>query len=129
MKKLIYRAFIVMLLSLLPAFCFGQAVYEGQLINADTEEGLMDATVTLLKSKQATASNYQGYFRLIADYTITNDTIVVTHVGFKAFRLPVTGYQPNIFIKLEPTIGQLAEVTVGATKAKKRLSKTLTMLT
>ncbi len=108
-----------MLAMILPACTFGQTVYEGQVINAETEEGLMYATVTLLKTKHATSSNYQGYFRLIADYTMTNDTIVVSHVGFKTFRLPVSGYQPNIFIKLEPTSGQLAEVTVGATKVKK----------
>ncbi len=118
MINLNYKPFLITLAFLLPAYCFAQTVYEGQVINAVTQDALIKATVTLLKAKEGTATNQQGYFRLIVDKTVANDTLVVSFVGFKTKKVPVVAYHPNMFISLEPATGQLAQVTVGPTKAK-----------
>jgi hypothetical protein len=97
-----------------------QTVYEGQVVNAITQEALIKASVTLQKAKQGTASNQQGYFRLIVENSLPNDTLIVTFVGFKTSKLAVSAYQPNVFIGLDPVSGQLAQVTVGATKARQK---------
>ncbi|MFD2863938.1 carboxypeptidase-like regulatory domain-containing protein [Mucilaginibacter antarcticus] len=102
------------LLCLFPALLKAQTVYEGQVINAVTDEALVKASVTLSKAKTGTATNQQGYFRLIVDETIANDSLVVSFVGFKSYNLAVADYQPNIFIRLQPATNQLSQVNIGA---------------
>jgi hypothetical protein len=106
------------ILCLLPVIAHAQSVYEGQVINSVTQEPLNKATVTLLKAKQATATNQQGYFRLIVDQPIITDTLAVSFVGFKTYYLPLSAYQENIFIRLTPAINQLEQVNIGSNKAK-----------
>ncbi len=103
---------------LCPVFTSAQTVYEGQVINAVTDEALVNAGVILQNNKRGTTTNQQGYFRLIVDETIAADSLVVSFVGFTSFKLPVAASQQNILIELQPANNQLSQVNIGATKAK-----------
>ncbi|MGF7077937.1 carboxypeptidase-like regulatory domain-containing protein [Mucilaginibacter sp. UYCu711] len=117
MIRLNYR-YILLLLNFLPAFCFGQAVYQGQVINAITETPVGDVNVTLIKAKSTTKTNEHGYFRLIVDHNIANDTLAFTYVGYKTFLLPLSLYQNQIFIPLTPANNQLAQVNIRSGELK-----------
>jgi hypothetical protein len=103
---------------LLPTFCLGQGMYQGQVINAITETPISDVNVTLLKAKSSTKTNEQGYFRLIIDQNIANDTLAFSYVGYKTFLLPVSLYQNKIFIPLTPSNNQLAQVNIRSGELK-----------
>ncbi len=121
MVNLTYHRFfiiITLMLWVLPLISHAQQVYEGQVINAVTEEPLANATAALIKANTATASNNQGYYRLIVEKTLTTDTLVFSFVGYKTYRLPVSDYQNRMFIRLEPANNQLAQVNIGADKIK-----------
>jgi hypothetical protein len=109
---------ISFLLCLLPFFLKAQTVYEGQVINAVTQDALVNATVALQQGKQATATNQQGYFQLIIDEKISADTLIISFVGFKTYRLAVAASQQNILVELQSQTNQLAQVDIGTTKAK-----------
>jgi hypothetical protein len=107
-----------MMICLMPVFCFGQGVYQGQVMNAVTEYPLSDVTVILLKSKLRTNTNEQGYFRLVVDEKIANDTLSFSYVGYKTFLLPISAYQNKIFVTLTPANNQLAQVNINSNKLK-----------
>lgn len=117
MTQQTYR-YILLLLCCLPVFCFGQSLYQGQVINAITEVPIGNVNVTLLKGKLGTKTNEQGYFRLIVDKNIPNDTLAFSYVGYKTFLLPVSLYQNKIFIPLTPSNDQLAQVNIRSGELK-----------
>ncbi|MES2428546.1 MAG: carboxypeptidase-like regulatory domain-containing protein [Bacteroidota bacterium] len=106
------------MLLMLPSFCFAQAVYEGQVLNKNTELAIPNVNVILLKQKKSTQTNTQGYFRLITETPLPDDTLVFSSVGYQTYRLPVSAYQKQIFILLEPVNNQLTEVNINASKLK-----------
>jgi hypothetical protein len=109
---------IVALLCLVPKLTHAQEVYDGQVINKVTELAIPGVTVILLKEKIATQTNERGYFNLTSENKILNDTLVFSSVGYKTFKLPVSAYQPQIFIMLQASTTQLNEVNIGNSKIK-----------
>jgi hypothetical protein len=118
MLNLKYHFYLLFILALLPSFCKAQVVYEGQIVNSVTEAPLTDATVTLKKAKQATASNNQGYYRFIVETPLTGDTLIFSFVGYKTLVLPVSAYLNTMVIKLEPVNNELAQVNINAGKLR-----------
>ncbi|MES2809703.1 MAG: carboxypeptidase-like regulatory domain-containing protein [Bacteroidota bacterium] len=110
------KYYLLPLLLLLPCLCFGQADFEGQVINKTTEMPILGVTVRSLKGKIATQTNERGYYSLSNDTPQPNDTLQYSYVGYKTLRLPVSAYQPKMFIALEPLTIQLNEVRIGNSK-------------
>ncbi|NNU34623.1 hypothetical protein HK413_12060 [Mucilaginibacter sp. S1162] len=75
MLRITYHYFILFILFLLPTLCFGQAVYEGQVIDKETERAIPSVTVTLVKAKFVTKTNERGYFKLSADNPVDGDAL------------------------------------------------------
>ncbi|MFD2147189.1 carboxypeptidase-like regulatory domain-containing protein [Mucilaginibacter antarcticus] len=109
---------IILLMLLLPSFCFGQDSFEGQVINKTTELPILGVTVRLLKGKIATQTNERGYYTLSNDEPKPNDSLQYSYVGYKTLRLAVSAYVPQMFIALEPNAIQLAEVRIANTKTQ-----------
>jgi hypothetical protein len=118
MVNLTYTKFLLIILLTLPSFCFAQAVYDGQVLNKSTEIAIPNVNVTLLKQKTATPTNIQGYFRLITETPLPDDTLVFSSVGYQTYRLAVSAYQKQMFILLEAVNNKLNEVNINANKAK-----------
>jgi hypothetical protein len=109
---------IVALLCLVPKLTRAQDVYDGQVINKVTELPIPGVTVILLKQKAATQTNERGYFSLSPEKPVANDTLQFSSVGYKTFKLPVSAYQPQMFILLEASNTQLNEVLISNKKIK-----------
>ncbi|MES2428544.1 MAG: carboxypeptidase-like regulatory domain-containing protein [Bacteroidota bacterium] len=117
-QHLTYPKLLLIILLMLPTFSFAQAVYEGQVLNKNTELAVPNVSVILLKQKTGTQTNTQGYFNLVTETPIPNDTLVFSSVGYQTYRLPVSGYQKQMFVLLEASNTQLNEVTITNQKIK-----------
>jgi hypothetical protein len=118
MVNLTYPKLLLIMLLMLPSFCFAQAVYNGQVLNKVTELAIPNVSVILLKEKTGTQTNTQGYFILATPDPLPNDTLVFSCVGYKTYRLPVSVYQKQMFVLLEAINTQLNEVTITNQKMR-----------
>ncbi|MES2809706.1 MAG: carboxypeptidase-like regulatory domain-containing protein, partial [Bacteroidota bacterium] len=109
---------ITFLLCLPSMLCFGQTVYEGQVINKVTELPLPGITVKLLKGGLGTQTNAQGYFRITIENAVTNDTLQFSSIGYNTFKQPVTTKPLQMIIMLNASNTALNEVRVTAEKSK-----------
>ncbi|GAA4085185.1 carboxypeptidase-like regulatory domain-containing protein [Mucilaginibacter panaciglaebae] len=113
-----YRYLLISLLCWLPIRSFAQRVYEGQVVNKVTEAPLKNATVALLKAKLAVATDDQGYYKLVVNKPVTNDTLQFSFVGYDTYLLPAANYQPKMFIPLTPANNRLKQVDIAGNKIK-----------
>ena len=117
-QHLTYPKLLLIILLMLPTFSFAQAVYEGQVLNKTTELAVPNVSVILLKQKTGTQTNTQGYFNLVTEDLVPNDTLIFSSVGYQTYRLPVSAYQKQMFVLLEASNTQLNEVRIGNQKIK-----------
>jgi len=102
----------------LPFISKGQVIYEGQIVDKNTELAVPGVTVRLLKEKTGVITNDQGYFVLTSNNTVPNDTLVFSSVGYHTFQLPVSAYKDNLFLLLHPSNTELDEVSITNRKLK-----------
>jgi hypothetical protein len=93
---------------------------DGQVVDKQTELAIPGVTVKLLKAGRATQTTAQGYFEFNADSTRT-DTLSFTSIGYKPYKLVVTGGQRQLFITLERSVTSLNQVDVNGKKAKDQI--------
>ncbi|GAB3936221.1 carboxypeptidase-like regulatory domain-containing protein [Mucilaginibacter myungsuensis] len=108
MRHLIY----CFLLIIGPGIASAQKIFEGQVVDKETEATVPGVTVKLLKEGKGTQTNNRGYYKLISADTIANDSLHFTSIGYKTLRVPVTAYQQGMFIELEASTTELKGVTI-----------------
>jgi hypothetical protein len=118
MIRLNYHYLLFLILCFSPALCFGQDVYDGQVINSVTDIAIPSVTVKLLRERVATQTNERGYFSLAYESHEKNDTLQFSCVGYKPFKLPVSAYLPHVLIALEAANTELNEVLINNKKVK-----------
>jgi len=101
-----------------PIIGYGQVVYDGQVVDKNTELAVRGVTVRLLKENIAASTSDQGYFRLVSNNAVSNDTLVFSSVGYHTFRLPVSAYRKNLYLLLHPSSTNLQEVGITNRKLK-----------
>ena len=79
----------------LPIISYGQTVYDGQVVDKNTEFPVTGVTVQLLKAKIGTVTSDQGYFMLSVENAVLNDTLIFSAVGYRTFQMPVSAYRKN----------------------------------
>jgi hypothetical protein len=97
---------------LAPAACFAQTV-SGIVIDADTQTGLSKVSIQTSHSGSH-LTDESGNFRIGFSHGMERDTLVITHVGYKQERLPVSGLmgKGRTIINLRQDIMMLPEVIV-----------------
>ena len=88
-------------------------IFRGKVIDRDGKEALPYSSISVQKRNIGTISNADGDFELKIFDTMPNDTVVVSCLGYKQFRLPVREISPDaITILLQPTTFQIREIKV-----------------
>lgn len=109
---------------LFPFYTISQITYSGKVINRKTKEAIPFATVGLIKENTGTTSNEDVSFSLQSKNTKTNDTLLISCVGYATLQMPVSTQQPaNISIELTEQATLLKEVVV--TSKRQRQTTTL----
>lgn len=130
-----FRAITLFILAFNCWPCFAQTtVYiSGMILDADTRKPLHFASIGIIGRPLGTVANEQGEFDFTLPKDVLNDSIVITHLGYKSYRNKISaltrGGQP-ILMKSTPLV--LGEVMVEETRltaksivamAKKRLTQ------
>ncbi len=93
------------------------ALIRGTIINADTKEPLVGATITIKGTSISVVSDNKGYFEI---NTTTGQALIITYIGYVSKEIRITGAQ-TLSIRLEPSANHLDEVVVtGYTSQRKK---------
>jgi hypothetical protein len=88
-------------------------LFRGKLLDHDHKEQVPYASISVLRNNLGTISNIDGDFELKLPDTMIHDTVVVSCMGYKPFRLPVSQITPEpVTIYLWPANIQLQEIKV-----------------
>jgi hypothetical protein len=117
-QHLTYPKLLLIMLLMLPSFCFAQEVYEGQAVDQKTELPILNVTIRSAKQRIATSANDQGYFKLTLPNAAINDTLIFTSIGYETFRLPLKNYLKQMFIKMQQSNTLLNKVTINNEQIK-----------
>lgn len=103
--------------TILPSFIYGQINYTGSVVNKRNGEKIPFASVGLIKENTGINADEYGYFLLISNKNIAADTLIVSCVGFKTFKLPLNKQvNENLLIALDEKNSELGEVIITSGK-------------
>jgi outer membrane receptor protein involved in Fe transport len=112
--------FIIVMTALILLPLPGQQVItklQGLIRDAGSGNPIPNVNVYLRAGQKGTASNHEGYFELVIENSDSQDTLVVSCLGYKVVQIPVGEYTNDRIIKLLPEILQTEkEITVYAGK-------------
>lgn len=113
-KQLILIAFL-----LISGILSAQAVLRGKVINAETSESLVGATIQVDGMVKSAITNADGIFEISLDKP-TPIVLVVSYVGFATVKENFTEdvFGKNIEIALTPKALELGDVVVSATRSR-----------
>lgn len=98
------------------SFAQSEKVLNGKIVDFTTFMPIESASVYMQNSTIGTVSNVDGKFSLVVPpkYTSENDTLVISSIGFKSFKVAITDFDPSEDIFLEEDIASLDEVVLIA---------------
>jgi CarboxypepD_reg-like domain len=104
---------LLIILSFLPLYFFGQISYEGKVINAKSKAVISFATIGLMKENIGTNANEDGNFILTSKSNQINDTLIISCVGFVTQKIPLDGNsKTNLVIELTNKVIMFNEIIV-----------------
>jgi len=103
-------------------YCQQYGYIFGEVIDSKTTEPVPYATVRLKNSQVGIHSNAEGDFRILNEPEFQSDSLIVTCIGYRRLSMPFDRLKASRFnyLKLEPNIYGLNEVTVTARKKRLR---------
>ncbi len=88
-------------------------LFRGRVTDREQKEILPYTSISILRSHIGTISNIDGDFELKIPESMNRDTVVVSHIGYRQFRQPISEItNENCIISLQPTTIQLKEIKV-----------------
>lgn len=91
--------------------------YKGEVLDSETKNPLVFATLTIADTNISTISNTEGEFSLKVPKSITEASVVISFLGYKTIVLPLAQLNANknrIF--MEVSVVQLSEVNLSIPK-------------
>jgi len=107
--------------------CFGAMVFaqddfiQGRLLDAQTGEPIVFATIRVKDRAKGVISNQDGGFRIPTRFKELGDELVISSMGYQKREIPITGLSPEYIniIRLDPGVLKLSEAVVSARKKRK----------
>ena len=106
---------ILLIISLFISTSFtalSQPIISGTIHDAISGEALPYIALSLKKNLLSTVSNENGQFEFTVPATITDDTLVISSIGFEPQYLSVASINSPLNIKLKPNSFELKEVMI-----------------
>lgn len=121
------KVLFVALLVLFVLRAVGQTVsIQGSVVNAEDRTPVSYANVTTSKNHGIGAvTNSSGDFLFVLPSEFSNDTLVISHVGYKTYRVALRQVSADLIIALKPAVVELREVVVRSDGAKKLVQDAL----
>src|SRR5690606_36560614 len=106
------------ILSLVFSFCFLSVFSQKELKNKIVDFGTLlpieSASIYIQNTTVGTVSNADGKFVLVVPETFEKDTLIISSIGYKSFKVPVDEFDNSEEIYLEEDIASLDEVVLVA---------------
>lgn len=89
-------------------------VISGNVVDAESNEPLIFATIGLSKNNVATVSNSEGDFILKLSPNVTNDVLSISYIGHETKQYPIQDINANkpLRVRLQPIVVNLTELSV-----------------
>ncbi|MEQ8220149.1 MAG: carboxypeptidase-like regulatory domain-containing protein [Arenibacter sp.] len=98
--------------------------YQGRIIDSETNNPLVFATLSIDNTNISTVSNTEGYFSLKVPKDISEGQVSVSFLGYKTRTIPLSQLKQNKNeIALEVSFTELSEVSLAVPKDAKELVK------
>ncbi|RAJ15614.1 carboxypeptidase-like regulatory domain-containing protein [Arenibacter echinorum] len=98
--------------------------YQGRIIDSETNNPLVFATLSIENTNISTVSNTEGYFSLKVPKDMSEGQVIVSFLGYKTRTIPLSQLQENKNeIALEVSFTELSEVSLAVPKDAKELVK------
>ena len=98
--------------------------YQGKIIDIETKNPLVFASLTIENSNISTVSNTEGYFSLKVPKEISEGQVIISFLGYKTKTIPLSQLKENKNeIALEVSFTELSEVSLAIPKDAKALVK------
>lgn len=120
MRKKIIHLLLLSFLSVFSTVAIAQTTVKGQLLDSETKEPLVGASVVIDGTTQGSSTDVDGYFSQRID---RNATLVFKYIGYKELRKHVTAHGHTInlgIIEMEPDAVMLKDVTITSSVAVAR---------
>ncbi len=86
----------------------------GVILDSRNERPIEGANIFITRAEIGTTSDSDGFFRLLIDEKYFSDTLVVSYLGYKDFRVAIDSFKDRITILLTPDILELDQ-TISVT--------------
>lgn len=104
--------FIIAILSI--SFGYSQIEVKNKIVDFETMLPLENASIYVMNTTIGTVSNSDGKFALVVPQEFENDTLVVSSIGFKTYKVPVNEFDNTLEIYLEDEVASLDEIILVA---------------
>lgn len=110
MRKFLLLLFISLFTT---GIALAQSVVTGKLLDAQTREPLIGATITIKGTTNATSASLDGTFKITAP---SGSTLVISYIGYVSKEISASGEKLGTIL-LDPVSGSLGEVVVSANRS------------
>ncbi|MCI1648700.1 MAG: TonB-dependent receptor [Bacteroides sp.] len=120
MKKHLIHFLLVATLSVFASAAWAQTTVKGQLIDAESGEPLVGASVMVEGTSQGSITDLDGYFK---QKVASNATLVFSYIGYKDLKKIITQKGASVdlgVIKMKPDAVLLSDVTITSSIAVAR---------
>ena len=93
---------------------FSQTEIKNSVLDAESFLPLESASVYILNTTIGTITNSDGKFLLVVPNKHLKDTLVISSIGFKSYKVPVDEFDSTFDVYLEPDVASLDEVVLVA---------------
>ncbi len=98
--------------------------YKGKVVDSNSGDPLVYATVTVEENNISTITNNEGEFSLKVPADLTKGKVIVSFLGYKDRSMSLADFKPDKNrIKLDPSVIALASVNITTPKSAKELVK------
>ncbi|WP_179344044.1 carboxypeptidase-like regulatory domain-containing protein [Winogradskyella ursingii] len=95
-------------------FGFSQVELKGKIVDFTQLLPLENASIYVKNTTIGTVSNSDGKFVLLVPPEFAKDTLVISSIGFKSYKVPVEEFDNSMDVFLEEDIASLDEIVVVA---------------
>ena len=85
----------------------------GTVTDAETQEPLSSASITVKNKSVGTIANTEGKFTIHLPSELKADTLYISMIGYHSLQVPVASVRGELTIKLKPSVQYLQEVVVS----------------
>ena len=119
MKKNVITYLLSIFFFALSISAFSQQELKNKIVDFMTLEPLESASVYIQNTTIGTVSNADGKFVLLVPSAHVNDTLVVSSIGYKSYKMPISLFDNSKEVYLEEDIASLEEVQLVTTPRPK----------